>query len=74
MEVPRLGVKSELQLSVYTTATATRDESHVCDLHHSSQQGQILNPLIKARDRTHVLMDTNQVCYHGATKGTPQRD
>ena len=36
MEVPRLGVKSELQLLAYTTATATRDLSHVCHLHHSS--------------------------------------
>ena len=28
MEVPRLGVKLELQLSVYTTATTTLDPSH----------------------------------------------
>ena len=33
MEVPRLGVESELQLLVY--ATAIPDQSHVCDLHHS---------------------------------------
>ena len=33
MEVPRLGVKSELQLLVYITATATQDLSHICDLH-----------------------------------------
>ena len=33
MEVPRLGVESEL---VYTTATATPDLSHTCNLHHSS--------------------------------------
>ena len=37
MEVPRLGFKSELQLPVYTTATATRDLSHIYDLYHSSQ-------------------------------------
>jgi len=30
MEVPRLEVKSELQLLTY--ATATRDLSHICDL------------------------------------------
>ena len=35
MEVPRLGVKLELRLPAYTTATATWDLSHVCDLHHS---------------------------------------
>ena len=45
MEIPRLKVKLELQLQAYTTATATCDPSHVCDLHHSSQQHQILNPL-----------------------------
>ena len=50
MEVPRLGVHLELQLLAYTTATATSDLSHVCKLHHSSQQRQILNPLSEARD------------------------
>ena len=30
MEVPRLGVESELQLLAYTTATATRDRNHIC--------------------------------------------
>ena len=35
-EVPRLGVKSELQLLVYTTATAAPDLSLICHLHHSS--------------------------------------
>ena len=33
--------------------------SHICDLHHSSQQLWVLNPLSKARNRTHVLMDTS---------------
>ena len=37
-EVPRLGIKSELQLSAYTTATVTQDPTHVCNLHHSSRQ------------------------------------
>ena len=64
MEVPRLGIESELQLPAYTTATATQYLSHVCDLHHSSQQCQILNPLSKARDQTRVLMDTSRVRYH----------
>jgi len=64
MEVPRLGVKSMLQLPAYTTATATQDPSHVCSLHHSSQQHQILNPLIKARDRTCALMDNSQIHFH----------
>ena len=50
MEVPRLGIKSGLQLLAYTTATATWDPSHICDLYHSSEQHWILNPLNKARD------------------------
>ena len=36
MEVPRPGVELELELPAYTTATATGDPSHVCDLYHSS--------------------------------------
>ena len=35
MEVPRLGVESELQLLALTTATATPDPSRVWDLHNS---------------------------------------
>ena len=54
MKVPRLGVESELQLPAYTTATATRDLSHICDLHHSSMQCRIHNPLREARDQTCV--------------------
>ena len=45
MEVPRLGVESELHPPAYTTTTAMPDWSHICNLHPSSQQGQILNPL-----------------------------
>ena len=49
MEVPRLGVKSEMQLPAYTTATAMPDPSYSCNLHCSSQQGLILNLLSGAR-------------------------
>ena len=48
MEVPRLGVQSELQLPAYSTATAMSDLSHIYDLHRSSWQCQILNPLSEA--------------------------
>ena len=72
MEVPRLGVKSEVQLPALNTAAAVPDPSHICALHRSSQQCQILNPMIKARDWTCVLMDASQVCYHWATTGTPR--
>ena len=61
-EVPRLGVKSEVQLQVYATATATWDLSCICDLRHSSLQHWILNPLSEARDRTCILMDPHWVC------------
>ena len=61
-EVPRLGVELKLHLPAYTTATAVQDLSHVCDLHHSSQQHRILNSLREARDQTPVLMDTGWVC------------
>ena len=71
MEVPRLGAKLELQLLAYTTATAMPNPSCICKLHHSSWQCQILNPVSKARDQTHVLMDTSGVCYHSAKMGTP---
>ena len=40
--------ESELQLPAYTTATtAMRDLSRICELHHSSQQCCILNPLAR---------------------------
>ena len=57
MEVPRLGVQSELQLPAYARATATWDPSRICDLQHSSWQRQILNPLSRVRDPTCILMD-----------------
>ena len=71
MEVPRLGVKSEIQLPVYTTATATQDPSRVCDLHHSSWQHQILNPLSEARDRTRHPMVPSWIRFCCATRGPP---
>ena len=63
MEVPRLGVESELQLLAYATATAIAMPypSRVCDLHRSSWQCWILNPLNEVRDQTFVLKDTSQI-------------
>lgn len=59
MEVPRLAIKSELQLPAYATATAMLDLSCVCDLHHSLWQCWILNSLSEARDPTCILVDTS---------------
>ena len=70
MEVPRPGVESELHLLAMATAMTMQDPNHVCNLYHSSGKHWILNPLSKARDQTHILMDTTQVHYHCATTGT----
>ena len=61
MEVPRLVVKSKPQLLAYGTVTAMQDPSLICDLFHSSQQCQILNPLSEAWDRTHNLVVTSWI-------------
>ena len=44
-------VELELQLQAYVTGAATLDPSH------SFQHHQILNPLSKARDGTHILTE-----------------
>ena len=71
MEFPRLGFQSELQLPTYATATAMQDSSHICNLHHSSWQRQILNPLSEAGDQTCKLMVTSQIHFYCTTMGTP---
>ena len=67
MEIPRRGVKSELQLLAYIIATAMPDPSCICSLDHSSWQPWILNPLSEARDQTCFLEDANQICFLWAT-------
>ena len=52
MEVPRLGVESELQLAAYSNVGSEL----FYNLHHS-----FLNPLSKARDGTCILTDTSRV-------------
>ena len=73
MEVPRRGVESQLQLPAYATAaaTATPDLSCVCDLHHSSRQRWILNPLSEARDGTRNLMVPSRIRFPCTMMGTP---
>ena len=72
MEVPRLVVQWELQPPAYATATATPDPSRVCNLHHSSQQCQIRNPLSEARDQTYLLKDASQIHFCCTMPGTPR--
>ena len=71
MEVPRLRVKLELHLPATVTATAMGNPRCICNLHHSSEQHQIPNPLSKARDWTCILMDTSWICFQCTTMGTP---
>ena len=73
MKVPRLGVEVDLQLPTYTTATATQDLSRVCNLHRSSWQRWILNPLSKVRDRTHILRATSPVLNPLSHSGDSKR-
>ena len=70
MEISRPGVRSELQLPAYTTATAMQDLSLIFDLHYSSWQRQVLNPLSEARNRTCVLMDASQIRFRCSMMGT----
>ena len=71
MELPRLGVKSELQPPATAITTAVPDPSWVCELHHSSRQHWIVNPLKRVRDQTHILIYSSQILYHWATIRTP---
>ena len=45
------------------TATVTPDPSRIYDLHHSSRQHWIPDPLSEAKDRTCVLMDASQIHF-----------
>ena len=69
VEVPRLGVGATavgLQHSYSNTAS----KPHLWSTLHLVAR-QILNPLGKARDWTHIFMDTSWVCYCWAMTETP---
>ena len=57
--------------ATYSTITVMWDQNQVCDLHHSSRQCWILNPLSEARDGTRNLMVPSQIHFHCTMKGTP---
>ena len=63
----------ELQPPADTTATATQDRSRVCDLHRSSRPRRLLNPLSKARDRTHNFMAASRSVKMGTPHFSFQR-
>ena len=69
---PRLGVELELQLPAYTPAQATWDPSRLYNLHHSSWQHRIPDPLSEARDRPCILMVPSGIRFGCITKGTPR--
>ena len=71
MEVPSLGVESELQLQASATATAVPDPSHIGDLLCSLWQCQILNPLSEAGNQIWILTDTAVFLTCRATTRTP---
>ena len=71
MEVPRLGVKLELQLLASVSATAVQGSKPHLPLTTQLMAMPVLNPLSEARDGTHILMDTSWVCYCWATTETP---
>ena len=68
-EFPKLEVESELQLLVYTTATATWGSKQHLLPRRCSQQCWILNPLSEARDQTCILMNTSWVLNPLSHKG-----
>ena len=65
--------RGPIGVTAYARATATPDPSRVCDLHHSSRQRRIFNPLSKARDQTRNLMVPSWIHFHCTTTGTPTR-
>ena len=60
---PGQGSNRSCSCQAYATATPTQDPIHVCNLHHSSQQRWILNPLSEARDWTpNLMVISRRVC------------
>ena len=53
--------KASVEEIIYDQENAGRDASRVCNLHHSSWQHWILNPLSKDRNRTPNLMVPIQI-------------
>ena len=55
MEVPKLGVKLELELLAYAYTTAMPEPSQVCDLYHEAKSVTYTTAHSNARSLTHWL-------------------
>ena len=70
MEVPRLAVESELQLMACTTPQQRGIQA--ASVTNTTALGTLdPNPLGKARDGTHILIDTSWIRFCHAMMGTP---
>ena len=67
-EIPSLGIKAELKLQAYTTATAIQNPSHICNLCYSLWQQQILNLL--SQDQNCIIKNTSQSLNPLSNRGT----
>ena len=61
------------EVLAYARATATPDPSRICNLHHSSWERWIFNPLSEARNLTRNLMAPSRIHFHYAMMGTPKQ-
>ena len=57
------GSQAREQIGAVATSLHHSRSNEGSDLHHSSWQGQILDPLSEARDRTCNLMDTREIPF-----------
>ena len=58
MKVPRLGVKSELQLQAYAQPQQQQIQATSETYTAACGNARLPNPLREARDPTHIFMDT----------------
>ena len=72
MEISSLGVNQSYSCPPSPQPQQLQDPSCIYELHHSSWQCRILNPLSEARDPTPILVDTSQIRFCCATMRTPK--
>ena len=72
MEVPRLGIKSELQLLAYTTATTPPDPSCICNLITAHGNAGFLTHWARPGIKLALSWILVGFLTHWATTGTPR--